>query len=104
MVKRFKEGNYSAGIEGKVKGNRGLLTATFNEMADVIVSNIEKVTSTDKLRQELIANVSHDLRTPLAIMQGYVETLIIKQDHISKPEKDRYLEIIMDSSKSCPTW
>lgn len=99
VVKRFKEGDYSARIEGKAKGNLGLLTETFNEMADVIVSNIEKISNTDRLRQELVANVSHDLRTPLAIMQGYVETLIIKGNNISKEEKDRYLDIIMDSSK-----
>ena len=99
VVKRFKEGDYSARIEGKVKGNLGMLTSTFNEMADVIVDNIEKITSTDRLRQELIANVSHDLRTPLAIMQGYVETLIIKENSISTIEKHKYLGIITDSSK-----
>lgn len=99
VVKRFKEGDYTARIEGYAKGNLGMLTSTFNEMADVIVSNIEKITSTDKLRQELIANVSHDLRTPLAIMRGYVETLVMKDEYISKTEKDRYLEVIMDSSK-----
>ncbi len=100
VVKRFKEGDYTARIEGNVKGNLGMLTATFNEMADVIVANIEKITATDKLRQELIANVSHDLRTPLAIMQGYVETLIIKEETISIIEQGRYLEIIMDSCKN----
>lgn len=99
VVKRFKEGDYSARIEGNVKGNVGMLTATFNEMADVIVDNIEQLASADRLRQELIANVSHDLRTPLSIMQGYVETLIIKEDYISKSEQHKYLEIIIDSSK-----
>ncbi|MBI2272288.1 MAG: HAMP domain-containing histidine kinase [Bacteroidetes bacterium] len=99
VVKRFKEGDYSARIEGKAKGNLGLLTSTYNGMADVIVSNIEKISNTDKLRQELVANVSHDLRTPLAIMQGYVETLVIKRNDISGAEKDRYLDIIMDSTK-----
>jgi signal transduction histidine kinase len=99
VVKRFKEGDYSARIEGKVKGNLGMLTSTFNEMADVIVDNIEKITSADKLRQELIANVSHDLRTPLAIMQGYVETLVIKEHSISTTERRRYLEIIVNSSE-----
>ncbi|HXB09831.1 MAG TPA: hypothetical protein VNW04_22060, partial [Puia sp.] len=36
IVKRFKEGDYSARIEGQVKGNLGLLSSTFNEMADTI--------------------------------------------------------------------
>ncbi|MBI5856588.1 MAG: HAMP domain-containing histidine kinase [Sphingobacteriales bacterium] len=99
VVKRFKEGDYSARIEGRSKGNLGLLTSTFNEMADVIVDNINKITQTDKLRQELIANVSHDLRTPLAIMQGYAETLVIKQDNIAKAEQHKYQQIILDSTK-----
>ncbi|MFT4526285.1 MAG: signal transduction histidine kinase [Bacteroidia bacterium] len=53
----------------------------------------------DRLRRELIANVSHDLRTPLAILKGYVETLQIKKDSLSELEKDQYLEIVQDSSE-----
>lgn len=99
VVKRFKEGDYSARIAGHGEGDIGLLTTTFNEMADVIVSNIEKITATDRLRQELIANVSHDLRSPLASMQGYIETLIIKEQDISDDTKRKYLDIIYSSSK-----
>lgn len=99
VVKRFKEGDYTARIEGHGKGNLGMLTTTFNEMADVIVDNFDKITATDRFRQELIANVSHDLRTPLSIMQGYVETLLIKKESLSEPEKNKYLTIIWESSK-----
>lgn len=99
VVKRFKEGDYTARIEGNVKGNLGILTSTFNDMADEIVSNIDKISATDKFRQELIANVSHDLRTPLSIMQGYIETLMIKKDQLSKEQNDKYLSILYDSSK-----
>lgn len=99
IVKRFQEGDYSARIEGYVKGNLGVLTGTFNEMADTIVDNMDKIKSMDKLRQELIANVSHDLRSPLAIMQGYIETLVIKGNNIPEEEKARYLSIILGSSK-----
>src|SRR5258708_367373 len=99
IVKRFKEGDYGARIEGYVKGNLGLLTSTFNEMADTIVDNMNEITSMDRLRQELIANVSHDLRSPLSIMQGYIETLIIKKDSIPDLEKAKYLSIILSSSK-----
>ena len=98
-VKRFKEGDYSARIEGYGQGNLGMLTSTFNEMADVIVDNIQKITATDKFRQELIANVSHDLRTPLSIMQGYVETLMMKKDDLSPAEKDKYLAVVHDGTR-----
>lgn len=99
-VVRFKEGDYTARIEGPGKGNLGVLTSTFNEMADTIVANMEHISATDRLRQELIANVSHDLRTPLAIMQGYIETLLIKKEQIPQEEQMAYLNIIFNSSRN----
>jgi len=97
-VKRFKEGDYAARIPENAKGDLTVLADTYNEMADQIVTNIEQIKSVDQFRQELIANVSHDLRTPLAIMQGYVETLIMKQDDIDVKDREKYLQIVMDSS------
>jgi signal transduction histidine kinase len=99
VVKRFKDGDHNARIQGYVKGNLGMLTSTFNEMADTIVENMEKLTEMDRLRQELIANVSHDLRSPLAITQGYIETLLIKGDALSEQDSRRYLSIVMTSLK-----
>lgn len=99
VVRRFKEGDYDARIEGHAKGNLGVLTSTFNEMADVIVDNFDKINATDKFRQELIANISHDLRTPLSITQGYIETLMIKNDNLTDQEKSRYLSVVLESTK-----
>lgn len=99
VVKRFKEGDYSARIEGNAKGDLGMVGATFNEMADVIVDNFDKLAATDKFRQELIANVSHDLRTPLSILQGYVETLMMKKDRLSEAEKENYLAVVYNNTK-----
>lgn len=99
VVSRFKEGDYTVRIEGQAKGNLRMLTSTFNEMADVIVENFQKITTTDKFRQELIANVSHDLRTPLSIMQGYVETLMIKKDSLTEQDKNKYLLEVAESSR-----
>ncbi|MBZ4192530.1 sensor histidine kinase [Niabella beijingensis] len=99
VVQRFKEGDYAARIEGNARGELGMLTSTFNEMADVIVSNFDKITATDKFRQELIANVSHDLRTPLSIMQGYIETLMMKKHELSDSGRERYLSVIHASAQ-----
>jgi signal transduction histidine kinase len=98
VVRRFKEGDYTARIMGKSRGDLGTLTATFNEMADVIVDNMDRIRAADRLRQELTANISHDLRTPLAIMQGYIETLVIKEN-TPVAERGKYLDIILSSSK-----
>lgn len=99
QVKRFQDGDIRARIVNAEQTDLSLLATSFNEMADTIVNNIEELQSVDKLRQELIANVSHDLRTPLAILQGYIETLQIKQSKLSEKEVSEYLGIIQNSSE-----
>jgi len=47
----------------------------------------------------LIANVSHDLRTPIAVMQGYVETLLMKINSTTTGDREKYLNIILNSSE-----
>ncbi len=69
------------------------LGAAFAAMAARIREQFETLKETDRLRRELISNVSHDLRTPLASMQGYVETLLIKGDSLAEEERKRYLHI-----------
>jgi len=76
-----------------------VLASTFNEMADTIESNIDEIKSVDLLRRELIANVSHDLRTPLAVLRGYIETLQMKGDKLSQDDKQKYLDIIQTSAE-----
>ncbi len=98
-VQRFKEGDYQVRIANRDKGDLTILADTFNDMANQILVNIDKIKSVDTLRQELIANVSHDLRTPLAIMQGYIETLLLKEEQLSNKQKHQYLKIIFSSSE-----
>jgi len=69
------------------------LGETFSRMADRILQQLDTLKQTDTLRRELVANVSHDLRTPLASLQGYLETLLLKEGHLSEEEQRNYLEI-----------
>ena len=96
-VRKFQEGDLDIRIENPDKSDISIFANSFNEMADTIVSNMDKMKSVDSLRRELIANVSHDLRTPLAILKGYVETLQMKKNTLSEPEKDEYLQITHDN-------
>ncbi len=59
---------------------------------------MDPIKDLDSLRKELISNISHDLRTPVASIQGYAETLIMKKDTISEDEREKYQDIIV---KSC---
>lgn len=70
----------------------------------LILSNIKKTAQRKQLetisrvRQEMIANVSHDLRTPIMVMTGYAETLLMKLGKIELKDQERYLNIILDSA------
>jgi signal transduction histidine kinase len=52
----------------------------------------------DDLRREMVANISHDLRSPLASIQGYIETILMKADALSDEAKERYLTVILDNT------
>lgn len=57
----------------------------------------------DIMRKELIANVSHDLRTPLASIQGYIETLLIKKDELDPGRFEKYLNTTLRSTEKLRT-
>ncbi len=68
------------------------LTAAFQSMALKIHHQLDNLKTTDNLRRELVANVSHDLRTPLATLQGYIETLLIKESTLTEKDRRSYLQ------------
>lgn len=69
------------------------LTDTFGRLSERTIEQLERLRQTDLLRRELVANVSHDLRTPLASLQGYLETVLMKEDSLEPEERRKYLEI-----------
>lgn len=64
-----------------------------HHMTQTIRQQISTLQENDRLRRELFTNISHDLRTPLASMQGYIETLIIKDETLDRATRREYLEI-----------
>lgn len=98
-VSKFRNGDLNARVpEKNTKGELAVLARTFNKMADNILRNIDELKKVDQLRRELIANVSHDLRSPLAVIHGYIETLMIKEETLTHEERSKYLKIVLDSS------
>ncbi len=75
------------------------LGQTFEQMSARMIDQIEQLEKVDEQRRDLFANVSHDLRTPLASLQGYLETLAIKEDAISAAERKEYLELALRHSR-----
>ena len=99
VIRDFQKGNLSARIKLNSKGEFREFSNSFNDMADTIVNNIQQIKKMDNLRRELVANVSHDLRTPLSIIRGYVETVLIKDNELSVEDRRKYLETILNSTE-----
>ena len=99
VLREFKNGNLNARIKLNSKGELSEVANAFNDMADTIVRNIDEIKTMDNLRRELVANVSHDLRTPLATIQGYIETILIKSNHLSDNERQNYMQTILSSTE-----
>lgn len=83
-------------IQPKVAGDEiDYLAVRFDQMAGRIASQIEQLQDKDAQRRQLVAQVSHDLRTPLASMQGYIEALRMKRDRLNATEQDAFLDIAL---------
>jgi signal transduction histidine kinase len=76
-----------------------LLDNAFRQMAGRLGEQWRTLTRQDQERRELIANISHDLRTPLASLHGYLETLSVKDASLASEERRRYLGIALDQSR-----
>ena len=98
-IRKFREGDLKARITTKGDTELDKVAMTFNEMANTIEKNIEALKGLDKLRKELITNISHDLKTPIASIKGYAETLALKKESLSAEESSRYLQIVINSSE-----
>ncbi len=93
-AKKVTEGDYSVQVpsmrkDGK-KDEAEVLIEDFNTM-------VRELASTEILKSDFISNVSHEIKSPLAIIQSYVQTL--KSSDLSKTERAKYLETIMLATK-----
>jgi signal transduction histidine kinase len=71
----------------------------FNAMAEKIDQQIKELQQMDSMRRDMVANVSHDLRTPLTTMRGYLETLLLKSSELSVEEQKQYIETALSHSQ-----
>lgn len=75
------------------------LGRTFGAMGQRIIDQIQALTDKDTLRREMVAQVSHDLRTPLASLHGYLETLRMKEGRLQAAERAEFLDIALRHSE-----
>lgn len=97
-LKEISRGNLSYRIDKKGEDELGILSGNINFMAQEIQTKIENERKAEKTKNELITNVSHDLRTPLTSVMGYIGLV---KDGKYKDEKElkEYLEIAFSKSE-----
>lgn len=73
QVEAIGAGHYSARLSDHSRDELGRLAGSINQMSAEIQRSIEELRKTDLVRRELVANIGHDLRTPIAAISGYLE-------------------------------
>jgi signal transduction histidine kinase len=99
-VRALERGDRGRRVEVYGKDELAGLGRSFNQMAATIEADMEKLQEAERMRTELIANISHDLRSPLASVQGYLETILLKDGQLSSEERRRFLEISLKNTAS----
>ncbi|MFN2438751.1 MAG: ATP-binding protein [Chitinophagaceae bacterium] len=98
VLEKFEHGDYNARFEIKNQDEFTPVKHAFNKMAVLLSSTINSLTKSEKERKDFIANISHDLRTPLSIARGYTETLLIKKEgqEIGIEQRQEYMHLILN--------
>jgi signal transduction histidine kinase len=91
----ISKGNLSFKIEPKRHDEIGDLATSVNSMADALKADIRKLKETDTIKTEFMMIASHNLRTPLTIMQGYLDMLLMSKE--LTPDVRNSVEIVAAS-------
>ena len=92
-MRKIAEGNFSDPVESREKGEIGELFADFEKMRKELKNSADEKVENERKNRELIRNISHDLKTPVTSIKGYVEGIM---DGVAdSPEKmERYIRTI----------
>ncbi len=89
-LKEFARGNFDARVKYDVDNELGELAGNINQMAD-------SINSLEKMRQDFVSDISHELRTPMTSISGFIEGIL--DGTIPSEEEKKYLEIALSESK-----
>ena len=96
-MKKIKEGNYDYMLQTDAKGEIGDLYRNYEDMRMHLKESVEESARNEKQNRELVSNISHDLKTPITAIKGYVE--VIMDGVADTPEKrEKYLRTIYNKA------
>ena len=93
IAQNIAKGDFTKRVKAHSNDELGALAKSLNKMADELQSQIDSLKNMDRVRTDFVANVSHELKTPLTSIKGFVETL---EDGAidDKDNAERFLSII----------
>lgn len=95
-IKKISQGIYNFDIN--VKGPKALkrIADDLKNIQHGVKQSVDKAVKSERMKAELITNVSHDLKTPLTSIISYVD--LLSQDNITEEQRKKYLDILKDKS------
>ncbi len=91
-VRAFERGEMDRRVEIQGSDELGTLGKAFNDMAASVAAGLEALRVAEEQRKVLVANISHDLRSPLTAIRGLLETVLLKEDRLAPDKQREYLE------------
>jgi two-component system sensor histidine kinase BaeS len=97
-ARRLGAGDLSARAPARGGDEVAAVATAFNAMADDVSARAAALAASDRARRQLLADVSHELTTPVTAMRGYLETLTMSEFDLDEGTRMRYLGIIGDET------
>ena len=97
-AERLGGGDLSARVPADGADEVAAVAHAFNKMASELAARAEALATSDRIRRQLLADVSHELNTPVTAMRGYLETLTMPELALNDETRARYLGIIGDET------
>jgi signal transduction histidine kinase len=98
-VEKVSQGNYDVRVNLGGNDEFSRIGKALNDMAASIAKSTTELKEMDRQRRQFIADISHELATPLTSLKGYVETLRMEELKLSDDEQRQYLKIVWDEAE-----
>ncbi len=99
LAARVAEGDLAARVPAPAADEIGRLGAALNRMAERLASARDRATEGERQRAQLLADISHELATPMTSIRGFAETLLDPSVSLSEQERLEYLRSVVEEAK-----